>query len=179
MDATGVEWRVSARQTKAILGLPRRQPSTRYRRSFQGCYAASLGMARSTNRKNRELRAPATDRQPDVKLGVSDRSQGRFLLRGHATPDPGEMEAKTRTAPFPERRRWYRKNRWLRGPATAETDIRLSSTYSRRSAICIGSLRRLAVSVMWERAPSCFYITIFCLMADPVRQGECGCACRL
>ena len=72
-------------------------------------------MARSSNRKNRELRAPATDRQPDVKLGVSDRSQGRFLLRGLATPDPGEMEAKTRTAPFPERRRWYRKNRWLRG----------------------------------------------------------------
>jgi hypothetical protein len=42
-------------------------------------------------------------------------------LRGHATPDPGEMEAKTGTAPLPELRRWYRKNRWLRGPATNDS----------------------------------------------------------
>jgi hypothetical protein len=42
-------------------------------------------------------------------------------LRGHATPDPGEMETKTRKATLPDRLRWYRKNRWLRGPATPDS----------------------------------------------------------
>jgi hypothetical protein len=47
--------------------------------------------------------------------------KGLIWLRGHATPDPGEMETKTRKATLPDRLRWYRKNRWLRGPATPDS----------------------------------------------------------
>jgi hypothetical protein len=45
------------------------------------CYAASLGISRSTNRKNRVLRAPATDRLRPT-LALASQSSGRFQLRG-------------------------------------------------------------------------------------------------
>ena len=54
------------------------------------------------------LRFATNKKNPDVlsEAGVLGALLSQeSLVAGHATPDPGETEAKTRTAPLPERRR--------------------------------------------------------------------------
>jgi hypothetical protein len=62
--------------------------------------------------------------QPRVQSGRESRTSSELKSEGSnqggATPDPCEMVPKMRTAPLPERRRRYRKNRCLRGHATPD-----------------------------------------------------------
>jgi hypothetical protein len=54
---------------------------TLYPNLGNSCYAASLGISRSTNRKNQVLRVPATDRLRPTRALASP-SSGQFQLRG-------------------------------------------------------------------------------------------------
>jgi hypothetical protein len=76
-------------------------------------YAASRGIARSTNRKNRVLWPPATNDSCDTSEGDPEGSPFAFrsgrVLRPPATNDPGDSEFPGAPVPF-------RRDRVLRVP---------------------------------------------------------------
>jgi len=84
-------------------------------RRCRGSYAASLGILSSTNRKNRVLRAPATNDSCDTGKGDPEGSLFAFrsgrVLRPPATNDTGDSE-------FSESPDSFRKDRVLCVPAT-------------------------------------------------------------